>query len=244
MSVTEVFALLAFLASVPLFVVGLAKFRELPADASPSGELVMWMVAPLVIALSSAFVVRQQEVARDPARFEAPAEHDHEDKPTETAAHDTTGNEDHSQTEAVAQDKAETKEEPTEDAGDAQPTVAEEPPAEPAGAAEQTAAKPDGKALYAANCAACHKDNGEGIPGAFPPLAGSEWTNGPAQEQIKVVLNGLSGPIKVKGVSYNGVMAPFKHLSDEDIAAIVTHERTSWGNTGGAVTPAEVKKLR
>ncbi len=101
-----------------------------------------------------------------------------------------------------------------------------------------------GKALFEANCSTCHGANGEGVPGTFPPLAGAEQVNGSAEEHIKIVLNGLSGPITVKGQEYNGFMTPFKHLSDKEIADIVTYERTSWGNTGGGVTDAQVKALR
>jgi mono/diheme cytochrome c family protein len=101
-----------------------------------------------------------------------------------------------------------------------------------------------GQALYEANCATCHGANGEGVPQTFPPLAGAEQVNGSADEHIKIVLNGLSGPITVKGEEYNGFMTPFKHLSDKEIADIITFERTSWGNTGGGVTDAQVKALR
>lgn len=130
------------------------------------------------------------------------------------------------------------------------PTTAESPaapaaeasPAAPAAGAADLKAK--GEQLYTANCASCHQASGEGMAGTFPPLVGAEQVNGPAEEHIKIVLNGMSGPITVKGQEYNGAMPPFNHLSDEDIAAIVTHERTSWGNTGGAVTPEQVKALR
>lgn len=101
-----------------------------------------------------------------------------------------------------------------------------------------------GKVLFEANCAACHGTNGEGVPGTFPPMVGTERVNGPADEHIKVVLNGLSGPITVKGEEYNGFMTPFKHLSDQEIADIITYKRTSWGNTGGAVTAEQVNALR
>ncbi|HEY9856485.1 MAG TPA: cytochrome c oxidase subunit II [Stenomitos sp.] len=114
-------------------------------------------------------------------------------------------------------------------------------------APKQVAAAPkkaDGAALYSANCASCHQATGEGMAGTFPPLAGSEIPNGPAAEHIKIVLHGKSGPLTVKGQQYNGAMPPFPQLSDEEIAAILTYERTSWGNKGGAVTPEQVKALR
>jgi len=115
-------------------------------------------------------------------------------------------------------------------------------------AAPSALAGPDLKArgaqVYTANCAACHQATGQGLPGVFPPLVGSEYTNKNPKEHIKIVLKGLQGPIKVAGKAYNGVMPAFAHLSDEDIAAVVTYERVSWGNHGGAVKPADVKALR
>jgi mono/diheme cytochrome c family protein len=68
--------------------------------------------------------------------------------------------------------------------------------------------------------------------------------NGPAEIPIAIVLHGLQGPLKVKGTDYNGVMAPWGTFSDEDIAATLTYERASWGNTGSAVTAAQVAAVR
>ncbi|MNX69509.1 Cytochrome c-552 precursor [compost metagenome] len=116
-----------------------------------------------------------------------------------------------------------------------------------AAAAPAAAAKPakvDGKQAYEANCASCHQANGQGLPGMFPPFAGAETPNGDPKEHIKTVLHGKSGPLTVLGKQYNGAMPPFPQLSDEEIAAIITYERTSWGNKGGAVTPEQVKALR
>ena len=104
--------------------------------------------------------------------------------------------------------------------------------------------KAKGAQVYAAKCASCHQVTGQGLPGAFPPLAGSEYTNRDPKRHIKIVLKGLQGAIQVAGKSYNGVMPPFAYLSDEDIAAAVTYERLSWGNHGGAVKPSDVKALR
>lgn len=120
-------------------------------------------------------------------------------------------------------------------------------PAAAAPAEEKVAAAPkavDGAAVYQANCASCHQATGEGMPGVFPPLAGAEIPNGDATEHINTVLKGKSGPITVKGQQYNGAMPPFSQLSDDEIAAVVSYERTTWGNKGGAVTPAQVKALR
>jgi len=93
-------------------------------------------------------------------------------------------------------------------------------------------------------CAACHQQNGEGLPGAFPPLAGSEWVTGDPKITIAIVLRGLQGPITVKGQSYNGAMVPWAALSDAQIASVVTYVRSSWGNTASAVTATDVAAVR
>ena len=103
----------------------------------------------------------------------------------------------------------------------------------------------DGKALYAA-CAACHQPTGAGVAGMFPPLAESEWVNGPEENLIRIVLRGLQGPITVKGVDYPGTipMAALSHMSDEDIAAVLTYIRSNFGNDAPAVTAEKVKEFR
>ncbi len=94
-------------------------------------------------------------------------------------------------------------------------------------------------------CGACHGQQGEGTAAA-PPLAGSEWVNGPAENLIRIQLRGLTGPIKVKGKEYNfpaGMMA-MAYQTDEQIAAVLTHVRSSFGNSAPAITAAEVAALR
>lgn len=94
-------------------------------------------------------------------------------------------------------------------------------------------------------CAACHGQSGEGTT-LGPPLAGSEWVNGPAENLIRIQLRGLQGPITVKGVDYHfpGGMPALGHQSDEDIAVVLTFVRSSFGNDAPAITPAEVAALR
>lgn len=102
-----------------------------------------------------------------------------------------------------------------------------------------------GKAAFLANCAACHQPEGTGLTGAFPPLADSDYLENTGKEQIiKIVLEGLSGPIKVNGKDYNTVMAPLGHLSDSDIADILTYVYASWDNPGTRVTAADVAAQR
>ncbi|MEX1049070.1 MAG: cytochrome c [Akkermansiaceae bacterium] len=94
-------------------------------------------------------------------------------------------------------------------------------------------------------CGACHGQNGEaGLAG--PPLAGSEWVTGPISNLILIQLRGLQGAITVKGVEYNfpGGMAPMAYQTDEQIAAVLTYVRNSFGNRASAVAPAQVAALR
>jgi nitrite reductase (NO-forming) len=102
-----------------------------------------------------------------------------------------------------------------------------------------------GKALFASTCGACHQASGAGLPGSIPPLAGSDFLVKNEKERIiGVVLNGLNGPVKVNGSMFNSVMPTWNHLSNDELANIITYVLNSWGNPGGTVTPAEVAKAR
>ena len=96
-----------------------------------------------------------------------------------------------------------------------------------------------GKDVYEANCVTCHMAEGEGIEGAFPPLAKSDYLTDKTR-LVKVVLLGLRGPIKVNGKEYDGEMAGLS-LTDEQVADVLNYVRNSWGNKGAATTPAEVQ---
>lgn len=105
--------------------------------------------------------------------------------------------------------------------------------------------KVDGSALFASACAACHQATGAGLPGVFPPLAGSEWVKGKPTTVAAIVLQGVSGPLTVKGGNYSGAMPAFKgQFSDEQVAAVLTHVRSQWGNGAAAVDAATVAKVR
>lgn len=103
----------------------------------------------------------------------------------------------------------------------------------------------DGALIYANNCAACHQSNGQGVQGAFPPLAGDPVVVAEdPTEHIRVVLYGMQGKA-IDGVEYQGIMQPFAEiLSDEEIAAVINHERTSWGNDAPTVTAEDVAEVR
>ncbi|MDB4759347.1 cytochrome c, partial [Akkermansiaceae bacterium] len=97
------------------------------------------------------------------------------------------------------------------------------------------------------HCITCHQSDGKGLPAAqFPPIAGSEWITGSEERLIKLTLHGLQGPIEVKGTHYPGVvpMTPFKMLSDEEISAVLTFVRNTFGNKASVTTPTSVKKVR
>ena len=116
--------------------------------------------------------------------------------------------------------------------------------------------KAAGEKVYTANCAACHQANGEGLPGTFPPIAtgkpfaaaaaltkpladrgfykGGKIVEGPAKEHMDIVLHGIPGT----------AMASWAHLTDEEVAGVITYERNSWGNHGGEVQPSEIAAAR
>ncbi len=101
-----------------------------------------------------------------------------------------------------------------------------------------------GKQVFLTSCFACHLANGEGIPGVFPPLAGSDFLNADKDRAIRIVAKGLSGPVTVNGKTYNNVMPPQSQLDDVGIADVLTYVYGSWGNNGATVSPNDVKRAR
>jgi mono/diheme cytochrome c family protein len=105
-----------------------------------------------------------------------------------------------------------------------------------------------GKRLFADTCAKCHQPDGQGLPGQYPPLAGSEWVLAPGPARmIRIVLDAAQGPIKVKGADYNNVMTPWRDtLTDQQLASVITYVRTQkdWGHNASPVTPEEVSAIR
>lgn len=101
----------------------------------------------------------------------------------------------------------------------------------------------DGASLYAANCQSCHQANGEGLPGAFPPLKGSSIVLDPdPKTMITIIMKGYNGRAK-EGFAEMPPIGTNNNLKPEEIAAIVSHERTSWGNNAKKVTVDEVKAI-
>jgi mono/diheme cytochrome c family protein len=98
----------------------------------------------------------------------------------------------------------------------------------------------DGGQIFAAKCVACHQATGLGMPGVFPPLAGSEWVLGNDKVLVQIPLHGITGSVHVKGAAYSGAMPMFNTLSDAEIAAVLTYVRSEWGNAAPPVSAATV----
>ncbi len=104
-----------------------------------------------------------------------------------------------------------------------------------------------GERLYSQQCANCHQANGEGLPGVYPPLAGASWVTETRVIPISILLNGLVGPIEVRGELYDGsnAMPAFGDLwSDRDIGAVLTYVRQAWGNEAEPISEEQVAEAR
>lgn len=101
-----------------------------------------------------------------------------------------------------------------------------------------------GTKLYVRHCSSCHQRNGEGDASRFPPLNGSEWVKGDRQRLIDIVLKGLTGPIEVKGRSYNVSMERQNFLSDKEVAELLNYVRHNFGNLKDDFDSSEVRKAR
>jgi nitrite reductase (NO-forming) len=101
-----------------------------------------------------------------------------------------------------------------------------------------------GGILFKGTCSTCHQDNGQGLADVFPPLAKSDYLLADPTRAIEVVLNGLSGPVTINGKTYNSVMPPMSQLNDDEVANILTYTLNNWGNSGPAVTAAQVAQVR
>ncbi len=100
-----------------------------------------------------------------------------------------------------------------------------------------------GRRIFESTCAACHQPDGQGLAGAFPPLAGSDFLNADRDRAIATVLHGRSGPITVNGGQFDNVM-PALGLSDDQVANVLTYVYSQWGNNGTVIDPATVAAVR
>ena len=109
-----------------------------------------------------------------------------------------------------------------------------------------------GKKNYELVCITCHQANGMGVPGVYPPLVGSEWVNGSEDRLIRILVHGLKGPVKVKGLDFGAAAMPVfgkvansgYNWSDEKIAAVLSYVRQEWGNKAAPITAEQVAAIR
>jgi len=100
-----------------------------------------------------------------------------------------------------------------------------------------------GKQIYSQTCFACHQGEGQGIAGAFPPLAKSDYLNTDVDRAIGIILHGKTGEITVNGEKYNSVMTA-QTLTDEEAANVLTYIYNSWDNNGTEVTPTDIMRVK
>ncbi len=100
-----------------------------------------------------------------------------------------------------------------------------------------------GKQIYQNECMVCHMENGEGISGAFPPLANSDYFKNDVSKAVDAILNGLEGELVVNDVTYFGIMDPVP-LSDQEIADVLNYIRNSWGGTAEELNVADIQKMK
>lgn len=114
-----------------------------------------------------------------------------------------------------------------------------------AAAMRNPASASDGATVYLTNCSSCHQASGQGVSGAFPPLAGNPVVTGNPVAVIAIVKNGLEGRVVVNGVAYSGIMPSWKgQISDDQIAAVISYIRSAWTNHAGGVSVAQVQAIK
>ncbi|HEX3168125.1 MAG TPA: c-type cytochrome [Chitinophagaceae bacterium] len=101
-----------------------------------------------------------------------------------------------------------------------------------------------GKKVYIQYCMACHQVDGSGVPGLNPPLEKTPHVLGSKTKLIKIILKGMDTHEEIDGEIYSNVMAPHNHLTDQQIADVLTYVRNSFGNMAIAITPGDVKYVR
>lgn len=101
-----------------------------------------------------------------------------------------------------------------------------------------------GEAIYQQYCSGCHQMDGQGVENLYPPLAGTEWVTGDKKRLMQVVLQGLSGPIEVKGKVYDQQMPAYRFLSDEQLSEVLSYIRQHFGNEAAPIGPEELAAAR
>ncbi len=103
-----------------------------------------------------------------------------------------------------------------------------------------------GRGIFAVACSQCHQYTGMGDPAKAPPLVGAEWVLGAGPNRIgRILLDGFTGPVNIKGQMWNLSMPPWKdNLSDDEIAAVLSYVRNDWGNSASVIRPEQIRAIR
>ena len=109
---------------------------------------------------------------------------------------------------------------------------------------EQTTLAEQGRVIYSTLCAACHQPHGFGLDGLAPPLVDSEWVLGNPDIPARIILHGMAGAVKVGPRTWNLAMPPLPHLTDEQIAGVLTFMRREWDHNAPPVETAAVAAVR
>ena len=101
-----------------------------------------------------------------------------------------------------------------------------------------------GKEVFSA-CTQCHQADGKGVAGIFPPLVASDYVTGDERRLAAILVNGINGPFVVNGITYSGEMPSWRsYFNDEELAAVMTYTRNTWGNKAPPVSKDTVAKVR
>jgi mono/diheme cytochrome c family protein len=101
-----------------------------------------------------------------------------------------------------------------------------------------------GKLVYGVNCLSCHQADGGGVGNLNPPLYNTDWVTGNKSKLVQMVLKGSRGQVEIDGETFHNTMPSQAHLTDQQIADVLTYIRNSFGNKASVVTPAEVRAVR
>jgi mono/diheme cytochrome c family protein len=114
-----------------------------------------------------------------------------------------------------------------------------------AAAMRNPASASDGATVYLTDCSSCHQADGQGVSGAFPPLAGNAAVTGNPVAVIAIVKNGLEGRVTVNNLAYSGIMPSWKgQISDDQLAAVISYIRSAWNNHAGGVSVGQVTAIK
>ena len=114
-----------------------------------------------------------------------------------------------------------------------------------AAAMRNPASASDGATVYLTDCSSCHQADGQGVSGAFPPLAGNAVVIGNPVAVIAIVKNGLEGRVTVNNAAYSGIMPSWKgQIPDDQIAAVISYIRSAWNNHAGGVSVVQVQSIK